>query len=167
MPTLALLNGHTYAGGLMLALSHDYRLAPSPRGYLCLNELLFGAPLKPPMAAIFRHKLTPSAYRMVALEAHQFTAREAVEAGLVDGVATSLDEALAFIADRKLTEKAKAGYYGVIKSEMHKDLLAQLSGDGLDLEEQRFQQVQESDADRKNSGQSWFEKWQKEKRARL
>ncbi|TQS32479.1 hypothetical protein Golomagni_07201, partial [Golovinomyces magnicellulatus] len=66
MPTIALLNGHTYAGGLMLSMAHDYRLAPSPRGFLCLNEVLFGAPLKPPMAAIFRHKLSPPVCRSLA-----------------------------------------------------------------------------------------------------
>ncbi|PHH67140.1 hypothetical protein CDD81_2909 [Ophiocordyceps australis] len=58
MPTVALINGHAYAGALMLAMAHDYRLAPTPRGFLCLNELLFGAPLKPAMAAMRRSRVS-------------------------------------------------------------------------------------------------------------
>ncbi|ODA78116.1 hypothetical protein RJ55_06719 [Drechmeria coniospora] len=162
MPTLALLNGHTYAGGLMLALSHDYRLAPSPRGFMCLNEMLFGAPLKPAMAAIFRHKLTPLAYRSVALEARRFSAAEAVEMGLADGIATSLDDALKFIADRDLLSKPKAGVYGVIKAEMHKTLIAELKSPGLDAEEARFDQDQRTDGERKEFGKVWYEQWAKD-----
>ena len=48
MPTIALINGHAFAGGLMLAMFHDYRVMNPHRGYLCLNELDFGAPLRPP-----------------------------------------------------------------------------------------------------------------------
>ena len=70
MPTLALLNGHAFAAGLMTAMMHDYRLFNPHRGYLCLNELDFGAPLKAPMAAVFRQKLpSPATYRTLVLEA--------------------------------------------------------------------------------------------------
>lgn len=46
MPTIALMNGHAFAGGLMLAMYHDYRVFNPARGFLCLNELDFGYPLK-------------------------------------------------------------------------------------------------------------------------
>lgn len=46
MPTVALMNGHAFAGGLMLAMYHDYRVFNPSRGFLCLNELDFGYPLK-------------------------------------------------------------------------------------------------------------------------
>lgn len=163
MPTLALLNGHTYAGGLMLAMAHDYRLAPSPKGFLCLNELLFGAPLKPAMAAIFRHKLAPAAYRAVALEARRFAAADAVAAGLADAPAAGLDDALRFVDDNALLEKPKAGVYGVIKAEMHKALLAELGGPGLEAEERRFADDQQREGERKEFGKVWYEQWQRER----
>ena len=88
MPTVALLNGHAFAAGFMTAMAHDYRLAPRGRGFLCVNELQFGAHLKPAMAAIFREKLGAGAvYRDMVLEAKRFTGDEALKWGVVDGLA--------------------------------------------------------------------------------
>ncbi|KAI6781589.1 uncharacterized protein J7T54_005300 [Emericellopsis cladophorae] len=167
MPTVAWMNGHAFAGGLMLATSHDYRLAPSPRGFLCLNELLFGAPLKPAMAAIFRHKLPSATYRTLVLEAKRFNADEALAAGIVDGVATGLDDVLGFIAQRELAEKPKSGVYGILKGEMYKDLLQMLSGPGLEAEEARFDADQARNAERREFGRVWYEQWEKEDKAKL
>ncbi|KAG6015184.1 hypothetical protein E4U54_004018 [Claviceps lovelessii] len=167
MPTLALLNGHTFAGGLMLSQAHDYRLAPSPKGFLCLNEVLFGAPLKPPMAAIFRHRLTPQTYRTLALEGRRYTGPQAVEAGLADATASTLQECLDFIAERQLLEKPKAGVYGVIKTELHSDLLRVLRKEGVARGEERFQEDQLREGERKEAGRLWVEKWAKGEKAKL
>ncbi|GAB0135049.1 hypothetical protein EsDP_00003401 [Epichloe bromicola] len=167
MPTVALLNGHTFAGGLMLSQAHDYRLAPSPKGFLCLNEVLFGAPLKPPMAAIFRHRLAPQTCRTLALEGRRFTGQQAVEVGLADATASSLDDCLAFIAERQLAEKPKAGVYGVIKTELHKDLLRELRKEGVDREEERFNEDRLREGERKEFGKVWFEQWTRENKAKL
>ncbi|ROW03698.1 hypothetical protein VMCG_05437 [Cytospora schulzeri] len=70
MPTVAWMNGHAFAGGLMLAMHHDYRVMNPARGFCCLNELDFGAPLKPAMSAVFRVKVPdPRVYREMVLEA--------------------------------------------------------------------------------------------------
>ena len=57
MPTIALINGHAFAGALMLAMHHDYRIMNPHKGYLCLNEVELGVPLRPPMSSVFRQKL--------------------------------------------------------------------------------------------------------------
>ena len=165
MPTIALLNGHTFAGGLMLSMAHDYRLAPSPKGYLCLNEVLFGAPLKPAMAAIFRHKLpSVTALRTVALEAKRMSGDDAVALGLADGTCPrGVDDALALIDDRKLLEMPKAGVYGVIKGELYKDLIAELAGSGLEAEERRFVEDAAAEDERREFGKVWYEQWVKDK----
>lgn len=167
MPTVALLNGHAFAGGLMLAISHDYRLASSGKGFLCLNELLFGAPLKPAMAALFRTKLPPSTFRALVLEAHRFPGPDAVTAGLADGLAAGPEDVLSFIRDKALVEKPKTGVYGVLKSEMYKDLIAMLKRPGLEAEELRFDEAQRAEAERKEFGKVWYEEWQKEDKAKL
>ncbi|KAJ6783702.1 hypothetical protein PWT90_08522 [Aphanocladium album] len=87
MPTVALMNGHCYAAGLMLAMAHDYRLAPTPRGFFCLPELTYGLPLTPAMVAIFRHKIGPTALRDLTLEAAQLTGQQVVDMGVADGLA--------------------------------------------------------------------------------
>jgi Delta3-Delta2-enoyl-CoA isomerase len=84
MPTIALVNGHAFAGGFMLAMHHDYRVYSGARGYLCINELDFGAPLLPPMSGIFRAKLRPDVYRTTVLEARRWDAESALEAGIID-----------------------------------------------------------------------------------
>ena len=72
MPTLALVNGHAFAGGLMLAMMQDYRVMNPHKGFLCLNELELGVELRPPMVGVFREKVSASALRKMLLEAHRF-----------------------------------------------------------------------------------------------
>lgn len=160
MPTVALINGHAYAAGLMLALAHDYRLAPAPRGFLCVNEVLFGAPLKPAMAALFRAKLGGGpALRALALEGRRFSGPDAVAAGLADALAPAgLADALRFVADAALTEKARAGVYGTIRAELYRDLVAELQAPGLDAEERRFDDDMRREAERRDEGRHRYER---------
>jgi hypothetical protein len=76
MPTVALLNGHTFAGGLMVAMMHDYRIMNPHKGFLCLNELALGVGLRPPMCSIFREKVKASTFRRMILEAVRFKVSE-------------------------------------------------------------------------------------------
>jgi len=72
MPTIALLNGHAFAGALMLAMMHDYRMMNPHKGYICLNEVELGVPLRPPMTSVFRQKVGAQTYRKLVLEAARF-----------------------------------------------------------------------------------------------
>ncbi|EGX87967.1 enoyl-CoA hydratase/isomerase [Cordyceps militaris CM01] len=166
MPTVALMNGHGYAAGLMLAMAHDYRLAPTPRGFFCLPELTYGLPLTPAMASLFRHKLSPAALRDLALEAGQLSGQQIVDMGVADALAANQDDAWAFIAQRKLAEKAKSGVYGVIKGEVHKELIKELRGEGLVAEEKRHRDDGDKTAERVEFGKVWYEQW-KAGKARL
>lgn len=56
----------------MVAMMHDYRVMNPHKGYLCLNELELGAPLRPPMAAVFRMKLSAATLRKLVLEAYRY-----------------------------------------------------------------------------------------------
>lgn len=122
MPTICLLNGHAFAGGLMLAMYHDYRIQNPAKGFLCINELEFGVPLQSPMTSIFREKLTPQSFRDLILEAKRFGGSQSVAAGLVDGLG-GLEEALQLIRERGLQTKAATGIYGTMKEEMYRHSL--------------------------------------------
>ncbi|KAB5583703.1 ClpP/crotonase-like domain-containing protein [Coniochaeta sp. 2T2.1] len=148
-PTIALINGHAFAGGLMLAMHHDYRIMNPQRGFACLNELDFGAALKPAMSAIFRLKTPPQTYRSLALEAHRFTGPEALKAGIVDGDG-GLEEVLKLVEGRKLTEKGKTGIYGALKREMYRESVAIMKFD--EREEERCRAEVEEDEKRKEEG---------------
>ena len=72
MPTVALVNGHAFAGGLMLAMMHDYRIMNPHRGFVCLIGLELGYSLRPPMLSVFREKVSAMTLRMMILEAVRF-----------------------------------------------------------------------------------------------
>ena len=47
IPTMAVINGHAYAGGLILALCHDFRIMASGKSKICLSEIKMGLPPPP------------------------------------------------------------------------------------------------------------------------
>ncbi|KAH8878997.1 ClpP/crotonase [Thozetella sp. PMI_491] len=153
MPTIALLNGHAFAGGLMLAIHHDYRVQNPTRGFVCINELEFGVPLKAGMSGTFRAKLPPATYRHLVLEARRFGGPASVEAGLVDAVG-GLDEVRALVRDRRLTEKAKTGVYGLLKAEMYREPLALLGPADHEREDGRERELLKMDEQRKKAAES-------------
>ena len=118
MPTLAVMPGHAFAAGFMTAMMHDYRIMNPHRGYLCLNELDFGAPLQPPMASIFRQKVSsPNTYRTIVLESKRIGALEGMKEGLLDSVG-GVEEAITLVQEMRLLDRAKSGVYGRLKQEM-------------------------------------------------
>ena len=159
MPTIALINGHAFAGGLMVAMYHDYRIFNPSRGFLCLNELDLGMPLQPPMSSIFRQKITaPHVYRSLILEAKRFGAKEALEGGLVDALGT-LEETMKFIGERKLTDKAKTGVYVLLKREMYRETLGYI--EGYEGPEKYNREMMKKEDKRINEGKSRVAEWER------
>ena len=129
MPTIAWINGHAFAGGLMLAMHHDYRIFNPNRGFLCINELDFGVTLMPAMSSIFRQKLPkPSTYRDMVLEARRYVAQDALDEGLVDALGDAFEDVLKLVRERDLLSKAESGVYGDMKAEMWRESVALLDG---------------------------------------
>lgn len=157
LPTVALINGHAFAGGLMTSMYHDYRVFNPSRGFLCLNEILFGATLKPAMASIFREKLpNPGTYRSMVLEAHRFNAKEALEQGIVD-VLGGLEEAMALIEKKSLTKLAGSTVYGQLRREMLRETYGILERCANDEAEAIAES--EKELKRKEVGQRRVEEW--------
>jgi enoyl-CoA hydratase len=87
-PTVALVNGHAIAGGCVLALCCDHRVAAAdPRARIGLNEVAAGLAFPPRTLAMIRARLgEPQAERAI-LGARLLDPSAAREAGLVDEVA--------------------------------------------------------------------------------
>lgn len=83
MPTVALLNGHAFAGGFITAMMHDYRIMNPHKGFVSMNENQLGVPLRPPMASVFRQKVSPQTLRKMILEAHRFKVGSSLFVGFV------------------------------------------------------------------------------------
>jgi enoyl-CoA hydratase/carnithine racemase len=91
IPTLAAVNGHAFGAGLMVALCHDVRLMRAERGFLCANEMQIGFRIPTPELALFRHKLSASAFFETVQLARRWTGPDALAAGVVQGTAALED----------------------------------------------------------------------------
>ncbi|CAI4217371.1 unnamed protein product [Parascedosporium putredinis] len=149
MPTIALINGHAFAAGLMLSMFHDYRIMNPQRGFVCLNEVDFGALLKAPMTSIFREKVPAPTYRALVLEGKRFTGKDALDGGIVDALG-GLDAALELIRDKKIMEKGQSGVYGMLKIEMYRETWGYLSDEGFAVEDKKEKALLHKDDEEKD-----------------
>lgn len=119
-PTIALINGHGFAGGFILAAYHDYRIMNPDKGFLCMNELLFGATLPSPMLSIFKVKFGAARAQEIFLTAKRYTGPEALKLGLVDATGDwqQVEQLVA-----KVAAFAKSPSYGQIRLELYRDVL--------------------------------------------
>lgn len=77
------------------------------------------------MGALLRAKLTPQVARRVLLEAHKFTGKEALAAGIVDDVA-SPEEMLQRAVElaERVKGRSKMGVFPLLRSELYGDALS-------------------------------------------
>jgi len=81
-PMLAAINGPAVAGGCVLALTADYRMARKGAA-IGLNEVKVGVPLPWSVALLLRASVPPNSLAQVALLGRNFAGDEAVAVGLV------------------------------------------------------------------------------------
>lgn len=100
--TVAAINGHAFAGGLMLALAHDLRVMRSDRGYACLPEIDLHLSLQPGMTALIQAKLRKQVAHEAIVTGRRYGGEEALARGMVDHVAEEsgvLPRAIALAAE--------------------------------------------------------------------
>lgn len=87
-PVVAAVNGHAIAGGCVLTLCCDHRIAaPSPRIRIGLNEVALGLRFPPGVMGIVRNRLSPRDVERVVLGAELFDPETARRLGFVDELA--------------------------------------------------------------------------------
>ena len=93
-PVVACVNGHAIAGGCVLALCADWRVAEtSERTKIGLNEVALGVEFPPRTLEIVLARIPPIARHRALLGAELFDVEGALAAGLVDEVADDAYEA--------------------------------------------------------------------------
>ena len=96
LPVVAAVNGHAIAGGCVLALQADVRIAAAGDARIGLNEVQLGLGLPAMVLETLRCQVPPSSLGPVALEGRLLAPEEALALGLVDAVVPAdrlLDEA--------------------------------------------------------------------------
>lgn len=85
VPTVAAINGHAFAAGLMLAVAHDFRLMRADRGFVCLPEIdmATGRPLTRAMVALLSAKLPDSVLHELVVTGRRVGGVEAAQLGIV------------------------------------------------------------------------------------
>lgn len=86
-PTVAAINGHAYAGGLLTALTCDYRLAADGARF-CMNEVPIGMAVPAVFVEIIRYAVGDRGAALATLFGREYSAQDANRLGLVDDVTT-------------------------------------------------------------------------------
>ncbi len=85
-PIVAAINGHAIAGGTVLALQCDVRIAAAGEQRIGLNEAQLGLSLPTAVLEPLRFAVPARSFVEIALEGRLFTPVEALAVGLVDAV---------------------------------------------------------------------------------
>jgi 3,2-trans-enoyl-CoA isomerase len=85
-PTIAALNGHTIAGGCMLATACDHRVMVSGKAKISLNEVSFGASVTAGAVEMLAYCIGRRKAQDVLFSGRMFTPEEAYQIGLIDQI---------------------------------------------------------------------------------
>lgn len=85
-PVIAALNGHTMAGGCMIAISCDHRVMVESDAKISLNEITFGSSVFPGSVAILKECVGPRYARDILFSGKMYSPLEALQTGLVDEI---------------------------------------------------------------------------------
>lgn len=97
-PTVAAINGHAYAGGLITALDCDLRIAADPASQFALNEVPIGIPMPAVYVEIIKYALGAAAAEMT-LFGQVYNLSDAHRMGIVNHIVPAerlIDEAVAW-----------------------------------------------------------------------
>lgn len=128
MATCAAINGHVFAGGAMLALSHDWRVMRSDRGFFCLPEIDLGMPLALGMRTLIKERLSAQAFRDTVLTGGRVGADDCVRLGIVDQAAAEADVLSAAVERLRPLAGKNRDACRTLKRGMYAEMLADLTG---------------------------------------
>lgn len=126
VPCVAALQGHTFAGGAMLALAHDERVMRADRGFFCLPEVDINIPFTPGMSALISSRLPTRTAHEAMTTGRRYGGEDAALAGIVEQ-AVGEDEVLPRALERAAALAGKdPATLKTIKQRIYGDVLTAL-----------------------------------------
>lgn len=133
-PTVAALNGHTFAAGAMTSICFDHRIMREDRGYWCLPEVDLGMPFTEGMNALIPALVPARTAHEAMLTGRRYSGADALAGGIVDELAAEADVLPKAIEKAaSLASKAGPGIAG-IRTQLYAGVIAALTGHGHDSE---------------------------------
>jgi enoyl-CoA hydratase len=118
IPLVVACTGHALAGGALVVLTGDVRVAAAGAYRIGLNEVAIGLPVPVLAMELARDRLLPTALTRATLLAHIHTPDEALAAGYVDEVAAP-DQVLArALAEAERLSALGRGPFGATKQRL-------------------------------------------------
>ncbi len=124
LPTVAAVNGHAIAGGLVVVLACDYRIGSTDPCQIGLTEARAGIPFPQAAMALVKAELSPAVARRRSLIARNSSSQEALADGILDELQPRdrvLSRALEVARD---LASLPATAYGQIKRQLRAETLA-------------------------------------------
>lgn len=133
-PTVAVVNGHAIAGGCVLMMCCDWRVAKrEAKTKIGVNEVAIGACFPPSIFNILRRRLAPHTHERVMLGAQLFDVDTALALGMIDEIADDA-ETVGTKRLQSLSAHPRAAY-AVTKAALHRDVAVWSAAD-----ERRFRE---------------------------
>ncbi|WP_278315365.1 enoyl-CoA hydratase-related protein [Lolliginicoccus levis] len=127
MPTVAAISGHAFGAGAMLAMSTDFQVMRSDRGFFCLPEVDLGMPFTVGMSALLNSRLPKQAAIEAMTTGRRYGGADALASGIVQAALPG-EEVLPTAIERAASLIAKRGpNLGSIKRSIHGALLGDLA----------------------------------------
>jgi enoyl-CoA hydratase len=128
VPTIAAVNGHAIAGGLVIVLACDYRLGADSSCEIGLTEARAGIPFPAAAMAVLRAELAPHVARRLFLMSRNVSSKEALAMGVLDEVCPR--EAIPRRAEELAVDLAgiPADTYARIKRQLRRPVIDELEG---------------------------------------
>ena len=127
--TVAAMNGHVFAAGAALAMSHDFRVMRSDRGYFCFPEVDIGVPFSAGVMGILKSRLPSATLHEALITGRRYDAEAALSGGIVDAVHSESDvlpKAIEMASALKGKDRAtlvalRRGLYGKVIAQLTRD----------------------------------------------
>ena len=126
MVTVAAVNGHVFAAGVIAAMAQDFRVMRSDRGFFCLPEVDLKVPFSPGVMGIVKERIEAQALHELVLTGRRIAGEEAVALRIAD-VTVPEAEVLPKAVEmaRALCDKDRTTLVA-LKRAMYPDLIAAL-----------------------------------------